>query len=232
MYTYTLRFTTVKNWLYYWIFLRITEVGKSKTCRVGMQRGGPGNLISSNPKAVCWQNPFFLEGCVFFSCCHFQFFATSWTAVPRLPCSPLTPEVCSNSRQYIESAMLSNHLILCHPLLPLPSIFPSIRVSSKKLALSIRWPKYWYFSFSTSPSNEYSGLTSFMIDCSDLLAVKGTIKSLLQHHNWKGSVLWYKGRQWQTFFSWAPKSLQMVTAAMKLKLLFGRKAMTNQKAET
>ena len=88
----------------------------------------------------------------------------------------------------IESVMLSNHLILCHPLLLLPSIFPSIRVFSKESALHIRWPKYWSFSFSISLSSEYSGLISFRIDWSDL-TVQGTLKSLLQHHNSKASVL-------------------------------------------
>ena len=90
----------------------------------------------------------------------------------------------------IESVMPSNHLILCHPLLLLPSIFPSIRVFSSKSALGIRWPKYWSFSFSNSPSNEYSGLISFRIDWLDLLAVQGTLKSLLQHHSTKASILW------------------------------------------
>ena len=89
----------------------------------------------------------------------------------------------------IESVMPSNHLILCHPLLLLPSVFPSIRVFSIELALHIRWPKYWSFSFSISPSNEYSGLISFRIDWFDLLAVQGTLKSLLQHHSSQASVL-------------------------------------------
>ena len=88
-----------------------------------------------------------------------------------------------------ESVMPSNHLILCCPLLLLPSIFPSIRVFSSELALHIRWSQYWSFSFSTSPSNEYSGLISFRIDCFDLLAVQGTLKSLLQHHSSKASIL-------------------------------------------
>ena len=88
---------------------------------------------------------------------------------------------------FIESVMPSNHLILCRPLLFLPSIFPSIRIFSKELALHIRWPKCW--SFSTSPSNEYSGMISFRIDWFDLLSVQATLKSLLQHHNWKASVL-------------------------------------------
>ena len=89
----------------------------------------------------------------------------------------------------IESVLLSNHLILCHHLLLLPSIFPSIRVFSNESALCIRWPKYW--SFSISPSNEYSGLISFRIDCFDLPTVQGTLKSLLQHHSSKTSILFY-----------------------------------------
>ena len=89
----------------------------------------------------------------------------------------------------IESVMLSNRLILCRPLLLLHSIFPSIRVFSNESALHIRWPKYWSFSFSISPSNEYSGLISFRIDWLDLLAVQGTLKSLLQHHSSKASTL-------------------------------------------
>ena len=90
----------------------------------------------------------------------------------------------------IESVMPSNSVILCHPLLLLPSIFPSIRVFSNKSALLIRWPKYWSFSFSISPSNEYSGLISFRMDWLDLLAVQGTLKCLLQHHSSKASILW------------------------------------------
>ena len=90
----------------------------------------------------------------------------------------------------IESLMPSNHLILCHSLLLLPSIFPSIRVFSNESALHIRWLKYWHFSFSISPSNEYSGFVSFRIDWFDLLAVQETPKSLLQHHGSKASILW------------------------------------------
>ena len=90
----------------------------------------------------------------------------------------------------IESVMPSNHLIFCLPLLLLPSIFPSIKVFSNKSVLCIRWPKYCGFSFSISPSNEYSGLISFRMDLLDLLAVQGTLKSLLQHHSSKASVLW------------------------------------------
>ena len=89
----------------------------------------------------------------------------------------------------IVSVILSNHLILCHPLLLPPSIFPSIRVFSNESVLHVRWPKYWSFSFSISPSNEYSGLISFRMDWLDLLAVQGTLKSLLQHHSSKASIL-------------------------------------------
>ena len=89
----------------------------------------------------------------------------------------------------IESVMPSNHLIPCHPFLLLPSIFPSIRVFSNESVLHIRWPKYWSFSFSISPSSESSGLISFRIDWFDLLAVQGTVKSLLQHHSSKASIL-------------------------------------------
>ena len=106
----------------------------------------------------------------------------------RHPCPSLSPGVCSNS---IESVMPSICLILCHPLLLLPSIFPSIRIFSSKSTLPIRWPKYWSFVFNISPSNEYSGLISFRIDWFDLLAVQETLKSLLQHRNSKGSVLWH-----------------------------------------
>ena len=88
-----------------------------------------------------------------------------------------------------ESVMPSNHLILCHPLLLLPLIFPSIRVFADESVLCIRWPKYWSFSFSISPSNEYSALISLRMDWLDLLAVQGTLKSLLQHHNSKASIL-------------------------------------------
>ena len=101
--------------------------------------------------------------------------------------------------------MSSNHIILCQPLL-LPSIFPSIRVFSSKLILHIKWPKYWSFSISISPTNEYSGLISFRIDWLDLLAVQGTLKSLLQHYNSKASVLGHS-----TFFMIQPSPLYMTT---------------------
>ena len=91
----------------------------------------------------------------------------------------------------IESVIPSNHLILCRPLLLPPSIFPSIRVFSNESVLCIKWPKYWSFSFSISPSNEYSGLISFRMNWLDLLGVQGTVKSLLQHHSSKASILWH-----------------------------------------
>ena len=99
----------------------------------------------------------------------------------RLPCPSPSPRACSNSCP-------SNHLVFCHPLLLLPSIFPSIRVFSNELALPIRWPKYWSFSFSISPSNKYSGL--IMMDWFDLLAVQGILKSLLQCYSSEASILW------------------------------------------
>ena len=109
----------------------------------------------------------------------------------RLDASVFNHDISQNLLKLmsIESVMPSNHLILCHPLFLLPSIFPSIRVFSNESALSIRWTKYWYFSFSISPSNEYSRLISFRIDWFDFLAVQGTLKSLLQYHNSKASIL-------------------------------------------
>ena len=122
------------------------------------------------------------------SLCRVWLFVTPWTTARQASLS------ITNSRSppkpiSIESVMPSNHLILCRPLLLLPSIFPSIRVFSSESALCIRQPKYWSFSFSISPSNERSRLISFRMDWLDLLAVQGTLKSLLQHHSSKASVL-------------------------------------------
>ena len=105
----------------------------------------------------------------------------------RLPCPSPTPGTCSNS--CLLSRWCHPTISPCHPLLLLPSVFPSSRIFSNESVLRIRWPKYWSFSFSISPSNEYSGLISFRIDCFDLLAVQGTLKSLFQHHNSKASIL-------------------------------------------
>ena len=109
-------------------------------------------------------------------------------SMPGLPVHHQMPE--STQIHTTESVMPSNHLILCRPLLILPSIFPSIRVFSNESALCISWPKYWSFSFSISPSNEHPGPISFRMDWLDLLAVQGTLKSLLQHHSSKASIFW------------------------------------------
>ena len=119
-----------------------------------------------------------------------RLFATPWTAA----CQASLPDCLQSLLKFeqicsIELVMPSNHLILCHPLLLLPSLFPSFRVFSNQSALRIRWPKYWSFSFSISPSNEYSGSISFRTDWFDFLAVQGIFKSLLQHHSLKASVL-------------------------------------------
>ena len=110
-------------------------------------------------------------------------------SMPGFPVHHQPPQSLLKLRS-TESVMPSTHLILCHPLLLLPSIFPSIRVFSNESVICIKWPKYWSFSFSTSPSSEYSGLVSFRIDWLNLLAVQGTLKSLLQHHSSKASNLW------------------------------------------
>ena len=117
-----------------------------------------------------------------------QLFETRWTAAHQVSL-PITSSQTLLKLMSIESVMPSNHLILCLPLFLLPSIFPSIRVFSNKSVLHIRWPKYWSFGFSISPSNEYSGLISFRVDWLDLLAVQRTLKSLLQHHSSKASIL-------------------------------------------
>ena len=115
---------------------------------------------------------------------HVPLFATPWTAAHQASLS-ITNSQSLLRLMSIQSVMSSNHLILCPPLLLLPSVFPSIRVLSSESVLRIRWPKYWRFSFSISPSNEYPGLISFRTDWLDLLAVQGTLNSLLQHHSSK-----------------------------------------------
>ena len=119
---------------------------------------------------------------------HVRLFVTPWTAAHHSSLS-ITNSRTPPKPMSIESVMPSNHLILCRPLLLLPSIFPSIRVCSNESALRIRWPKYWSFSFNISPSNEHPGLISFRMHWLDLLAVQGTLKSLLQHHSSKSSIL-------------------------------------------
>ena len=129
-----------------------------------------------------------------YSVSHVQLFTTPWTAARQASLSFIIswnlPKLMS-----IESVMWSNHLVHCHALFLLPSVLPSIRVFSNESALHIRWPKYWSFSFTISPSNEYSRLLSFRMDWLDLLIVQSTLKSLLQHHSLKASILW-----WSAFF--------------------------------
>ena len=119
---------------------------------------------------------------------HVQLFGTPWTAARQISLS-ITNSQSLLKLMSIKSVMPSNNFLLCHPLLLLPSIFPSIRVFSNESALCIRWPKYWSFSFSISSSNEYSGLICFRMDWFNLLAVQGTLKSLLQQHSSKASIL-------------------------------------------
>ena len=121
---------------------------------------------------------------------HVWLFATPWTAACQASLS-FTVSWSLLRLMSIELVMSSNHLILCYPLLLPPSIFPSIRAFSNESVLCIRWPKYWNFGFNISPSNEYSGLISLRIDWLDLLAVQGTLKSLLQQHSSKASILWH-----------------------------------------
>jgi len=151
------------------------------------------NLPLANVLEMPWKcldgNSEWAAGSVQFSYSVVSDSANPWTAVRQASLS------ITNSRSLlklmsIESMMPSNHLMLCHPLLFLPSIFSSIRVFSNESVLPIRWPKYWSFNFSISPSNEYSGLISFSIDWFDLIAVQGSLKSLLQHHSSKAPILW------------------------------------------
>ena len=120
---------------------------------------------------------------------HVRLFATPWTTARQASLS-ITNSCSPPKPMSIESVTLSNYLILCHSLLLLPSIFSKIRVFSNEPVLHIRWPKYWSFSFNISPFNKYSGLISLRMDWLDLLAVQGTLKSLLQHHSSKASILW------------------------------------------
>ena len=130
-----------------------------------------------------------LEVALVQSLSHVQLFAIPWTAAHQAYLS-ITNSRSLRKLMSIKSVMSSNYLMLCRPLLLLPPIFPSIRVLSNESVLHIRWPRYWNFSFSISPSNEYSGLISFRMDSLDLLAVQETLKSLLQHHSSKASILW------------------------------------------
>ena len=120
---------------------------------------------------------------------HVRLFVTPWTATRQASLS-ITDSWSLPKLMSIESVMPSNHLILCHPLLLSPSIFPSIRVFSNESALHSRWPKCWSLRFSSSPANEHTGLISFRMDWLDLLSVQGVLESLLQHHSSKASVVW------------------------------------------
>ena len=157
--------------------------------------GAPRSVSPTSQNLNCWLIPFELGGLELFLIpfavavqllSHVQLFVTPRTTAYQ-PSLSITNSQSLLKSMFIELVMPSNHLFLCHPLLLLPSIFPSIGVFSNESALCIRWPKYW--SFSISPSSEYSGLISFQIDCFDLLAVQGTLKSLLQHHSSKASIL-------------------------------------------
>ena len=132
----------------------------------------PSKLLKANKNGISSVN----------SLSRVQLFVTPWTAAHQASLS-ITNSHSLLKLMSIESVMPSNHFILCHPLLLLPSVFPSIRVFSNESVLRIRWPNYWSFSFSISPFNEYSGLISFWMDWLDLLAVQKTLKSLLQHHS-------------------------------------------------
>ena len=134
------------------------------------------------------KNTFILRNSVQLLSC-VQFFVTSWTEACQASLS-ITNSWNLLKLMSIKSVMPTNHLILCHPLLLLPSIFPSIRVFSKESVLHIRWSNFWNFSFSISPSNKYSGLIFFRIDRLDLLAIQGTLKSLLRYYSSKASILW------------------------------------------
>ena len=157
------------------------------------------------------------------SCRHVQLFVTPWTAAYQ-DFLTFTISWSLLKLMSIELVMPSNHLILCHLCLLLPSVFSRVRVFSTELAIHIRWPKYWSFSLSISPSNEYSGLISFRTDWFDLLTVQGTLKTFLQHHNSKASILWYSA-----FFMVQLSHLYMTTGTTialtiwgKQKLEYGR----------
>ena len=150
--------------------------------------GNKRECVRTNPWSRKCENKYVRQCC----CCSVaqscQTLCDPWTAAHQASLS-FTISRSLFKLMSIELVMPFNHLILCHPLLLLPSIFPSNRVLSNESALSIRWPKYWSYSPSISPSNEYSGLISFKIDRFDLLAIQGTLKSLLQHHSLKASIL-------------------------------------------
>ena len=149
----------------------------------------------------------------------------------RPPSPSPTPGVYSNSCRWVKLSF--NHLIVCRPLLLLPSIFPNIRIFSNDSVLLIRWPKYWSFSFSISPSNEYSGVISFRMDWLDLLAVQGTLKSLLQHHSSKASILWSHSLMYSWIYTWL-SDLYMTTEktiALTIQTFVGKVMFSIQKTK-
>ena len=155
--------------------------------------------LSSIPNNLCWKDYPVLIECSWLPCQLFNsvqvlsrvwFFVTPWTAMHQASLS-ITNSQSLPKLMSIELVMPPNHLILCRPLLLLPSILPNSRVFSNESALCIRWPKYWSVSFNISPSNEHSGQISFRMDWLDLLVIQGTSKSLLQHHSSKASILWH-----------------------------------------
>ena len=169
----------------YWCWLPFLSPGDPPDLVI--QPWSPALQAVSTPSEPLWKRlDFYFSSVQWLSCV--RVFVTPWTAAHQASLS------ITNSRSLlrlmsIKSVMPSSHLILCPPLLLLPSILPSIRVFSNESVLCIRWPKYWSFSFSISPCNEYSALISFRIDWFDLLAVQGTLKNLIQHHSWKVSIL-------------------------------------------
>ena len=195
---------------------RIQSFPHSKSCFCGLQRSSyknTGEMVS----ATHFSNSFSPSHTQHFedllpawfssvqSLCRVWLFATQWTALHQASLSMTNPQSLLKLMS-VESVMPSNHLILCRPLLLLPSIFPSISVFSNESAPCIRWPKYWSFNFSIGPSSEYSGLISFKMDWLDLLAVQGTLRSLLQHHSSKASILRHSGSLWPKshIHTWLP----------------------------
>ena len=156
---------------------------KSFTCKLyqTLKEHECQSFLNSSPKILKMKKHVLTYDTVQFSHSHVWLFATALTAACQASLSIINSQSPPKAMS-IESVMPSNHLILCHPLLLLPSIFPSIRVFPNESALSIRWPKYWSFSFKISPTNEHPGLISLRMDWLDILAVQGTLKSLLQHH--------------------------------------------------
>ena len=184
-----------------WKILKEMGIPEDLTCLLRNLYAGPKATVRTGHGTTDWFKigKGVRQGCVLSPCLfnfytefssvqslsHVQLFATPWTAACQASLS-ITNSRSPPKPMSVESVMPSNHLILCHPLL-LPSIFPSIRVFSNESALWIRWPKYWSFSFNISPSNEHPGLISFRMDWFDLLAIQGTLKSLLQHHSSKAT---------------------------------------------